>query len=147
MGSFSILTAFFRLTWEQQGSLLTEIRTAKKFRFMYSQQRNCAASVPVSTFMCVCDRSIYSHDRSTYFPCSRVAEPSWELYMYIAHRNMNAGIGTIAAQFLSKNICFEFSVLCLCSAASRRGVLHWRALQVRSPQNIIYNKKSRNVYI
>jgi hypothetical protein len=28
---------------------------------------------------------------------------------------MNVGIGTVAAQFLSGNICFEFSLLCLCS--------------------------------
>ncbi len=33
---------------------------------MYSQRRNWAASVPIST--CVCEGSIYSHDRYTYFP-------------------------------------------------------------------------------
>jgi hypothetical protein len=31
---------------------------------------------------CVCERSIYSHDRSTYFPAAELAESSWE---YINH--------------------------------------------------------------
>jgi hypothetical protein len=33
--------------------------------------------------------------------------------IYIAHRSMWIGVGTVAAQFFSGKICFKFSVLCL----------------------------------
>jgi hypothetical protein len=33
--------------------------------------------------------------------------------MQIAHGHMNVDIGTVAAQLLFGNICFEYSVLCL----------------------------------
>jgi hypothetical protein len=50
---------------------------------------------PLSQFphSCVCERFIYSHDRSTYFPAAEYADGSWEYI--IAHRNMRVGTGTV----------------------------------------------------
>ncbi len=47
--------------------------------FMCSQKRNCAASVPISTFTCVREWFIHIfQDRSTYFPAAEEAERCWE---------------------------------------------------------------------
>jgi hypothetical protein len=45
---------------------------------------------------CVCERLIYSQDRSTYF----LAADRFCRYIWIAHRLMNVEIGTKDAQFL-----------------------------------------------
>ncbi len=46
----------------------------------------------------VCDRFIYSHDRSAYSAAGKYMDRSWE----IAHRQMNMEVGTEAAQFPEK---------------------------------------------
>jgi hypothetical protein len=69
-------------------------RTAKnqyrKFETNNPQKRNCATTVPISTFMCLYELFIYSHNRSAY----SAAENMWTDpgNIKIAHRHMNVEI-------------------------------------------------------
>ncbi len=71
--------------------------TLPKIRNKYSQKKKCAASVPISTFMCL-DRFVYFHDQSAYSAAGKYVDWSWEYI--IAHRHMNVEVGPEAAQFL-----------------------------------------------
>jgi hypothetical protein len=88
--------------------------TATKIPFMCSQQRNYAASVPISTFMCIwAIYSLYTQDRSTYiFSFSRIGRPIMGIYKLLIHTWMWK-LGLKLRNFFSGNICFEFSVLYL----------------------------------
>ncbi len=95
---------------------------------MCSQKRNCKASVPISTFMCLW--AIYIFQASVHiFPFSRIGRPIMgNLYKSLTDTWMWK-LGLRLHNFFSGNICFEFSVLCLCSAWSV--VLHKTCVKCR----------------
>ena len=66
----------------------------------------------------VCERFIYSQDRSTYFLQQK--RQTHHGNIQFAHRHMNVEIRTETRYSFSGNICFKFSAFCLCSACRRR---------------------------
>jgi hypothetical protein len=97
----------------------SRMHTAKKIPFTYSFSGNCAASVPISTFMCLW--AIYIFLWSVHiFSCGTIGRPMWKFGL----RRHNSFYG---------NICFEFSILCLCSA--------WRD-DARNSQGVEKSRKS-----
>jgi hypothetical protein len=94
--------------------------TAKKSPFIYSQKRNGATSVPIFTFMCLW--AIYIFPRSVdIYSCSRIGRPIVGIYKSLTGTWMwKLGLGPCNS--FSGNICFEFSVSCLCSGVQVQGV-------------------------
>ncbi len=80
---------------------------------MYSQKRNWAATVPISTFMCLW--AIYIFPGSVHiFSCSRIGRLHEGIYKSLTDTWMWK-LGLWPRNSIIENICFEFSVLCLCS--------------------------------
>jgi hypothetical protein len=93
--------------------LFKGMRTATKIPFIYSQKRNFAASVLIHILVSVSDLYIPRIGPHIFLQQNRQTDGG---NIKIVHRHRNVEIGTEAAQFFSGNICFEFSVLFLCSA-------------------------------
>ncbi len=95
--------------------LLPLTYTAKKIPFMYSFYGNCEVSVPISTFIqYVCEWFVYSQDRSIYFPAGNRQIEMVGIYKSLTETWMRKLVLCPRNSF-SGNICFKFSVLCLCS--------------------------------
>jgi hypothetical protein len=87
--------------------------TATKIAFMYSFSGNCAASVQISTFMCLW--AIYIFLGSVHiFPKSRKGRSIVGINKLLTDTWMWK-LGLWPRNFFFGNICFEFSVLVLCS--------------------------------
>jgi hypothetical protein len=91
------------------------LHTATINPFMYSFSANCAASVSISTFTCTW--AIYVFPGSVHiFPAAEEADRSWEfIYKSLTDTGMWKS-GLWPRNSFSGIICFEFSVLVLCSA-------------------------------
>ncbi len=96
--------------------------TARKIVFLYSQEKNCAAPVPIITFMCLW--AIYIFPGSVHiFSCSRIGRPILGIYKLLTDTWMWK-LGLRPRNSFSGNICFKFSALCLCSSKKNQGPNH-----------------------
>ena len=81
----------------------------QKIRNKYSQKRNCVATVPISTFMCL--RAIYIIPGWICpVSCRKYVDRSLDIRILIAHGHMNVEIGTEAGQFPEKEYINRISV-------------------------------------
>ncbi len=88
--------------------------TATAIPFIYSFSGNCAASAPISTFMCLWAIYIFPGSLHIFFPAEK-ADPSWEYIVRSQKCTWMWKLGLRPLYFFPRNICFKFSAFCLCS--------------------------------
>ncbi len=106
LSTLSIEYTFYTLRRPYIYVIPVPMYTAKKFEFLYSQKRNCAASVPISTIY------IFPRYAHLFFPAAEKADRSEE-YINRSQKHECTNWDCRRSSFPG-NICLEFSVLCLC---------------------------------
>ncbi len=67
---------------------------------IFPEKKLCDHSPNSYIRTCFCERFIYFHNQSACSAAGKQVDRSWKYMLQIAHRHMNAEIGTEAAQFL-----------------------------------------------
>ncbi len=96
-----------------QGFISTSPGTLQRQFRLYIPFLGIARPQPQFLHSCVCERFIYSQDRSTYF-----LQQKRQLHhgnTLFANRHMNVEIGLRPRYSFSGNICFKFLAFSLCS--------------------------------
>jgi hypothetical protein len=101
------------VVFDQSANRDTFVRHCSENPIYGFPERNCAASVPISTFMCLWAVYIFPVSVHILF-CSRICRPSVEIYKSLTDTWMWK-LGLRPCNSFSGNTCFEFSLLCLCS--------------------------------
>ncbi len=108
------ITSIFNKSSRTKIRILMRGHIATNIPFMYSQKRNYAASVLISTFTSLW--VIYVSPRSVHiFSCSRIGRPIVGIHKSLTDTLMWK-LGLRPRKSFSWNICFKFWVLYLCRA-------------------------------
>jgi hypothetical protein len=100
--------------------------TATKIQFICSFSGNCAASVPIFTFIC-----LWAIPRiGPHISCRRIGRSIEGTYKSLTDTWIWQ-LGLWPRNSFSGNICFEFSVLVLCSVDLSKPIRYFSTLQIQ----------------
>jgi hypothetical protein len=112
---FYSLISLYQRIWTATVCLWFELHCNENPIYLFPEKELRRPSVPIFTFMCLW--AIYIFPGSVQiFSCSRIGRPIMGIYKSVTDIWMWK-LGMRPRSFFSGNICFEFTVLCLCSVS------------------------------